>query len=183
MVDDLAIILSSNPRKELTLPLRNAQPIKGALNLFGHLVPAAPLTLRRLDVVDNFVKVQARQVGSPAGHGLGEENLIGAQAEITHPLRLVLLIRDFLHHAAAETLARLKHRLDIVVETVLADIVFIQTQNVLLCHFGSPPGFRRPLLPARCAPSRSPSLRVRAPGGRRQSARYAHPPSHAHSRA
>ena len=67
-----------------------------------------------------FSKVDLAQVGRrPGGHRLLEEDVERAQAELEHPLRLVLVGRDLLDDLAIEAAPRLERVLLGVAEPVL----------------------------------------------------------------
>ena len=64
--------------------------------------------LGRLEVVEDRLEVDAREVAAPRGHGLAPVRLVGLEAEVEHPLRLVLVRRDLAHDVGVEARARLE---------------------------------------------------------------------------
>src|SRR4029079_11350338 len=134
VVDDLGLVLGAHAGEELALRLGDAQLVEGALDLLRHVVPR----LRGLlggahEVVDGVVVDLSQHRRAPGGLRLGEEVLERLQAELAHPLRLVLELGDLLHEALREALGRLEGvaRL-LVVEPELLLVVGIDADQRLL---------------------------------------------------
>src|SRR5581483_7162420 len=58
------------------------------------VLPRVGLLLGRLDVVEDVVEVDPRQVAAPRRHRAGEEVVERAVPELAHPVRLALVRRD-----------------------------------------------------------------------------------------
>ena len=73
-----------------------AEAIQGILDVLGHVVPGALHLLLRPHVEVDLVEhgLQLGEVAPPGGHGLGEVDLQSPQAELQHPLGLVLVGGD-----------------------------------------------------------------------------------------
>src|SRR5262249_44760365 len=79
----------------------------GVLDVFGDLVPAAAVLLRGADEVVDVVEVDLVQIPAPLRGRAGLEVLERLQAEVAHPLRLVLVLGDRLDDLARESLRSL----------------------------------------------------------------------------
>ena len=111
VVDDFAFVLRGDAGDEpLLLRLGDAEPVVGALDVRGQVVPAGGLLLGRPDEVLDVLEIDASQIRAPAGHRLAPEQLQALQPQVQHPLRLVLQRRDvpddLLGQAPARGLAR-----------------------------------------------------------------------------
>ena len=89
------------------------------LDLLGDVVPRLLFALGRLAVVDDLVEVDLREVAAPRRHRPLQEVVVGAQAELEHPLRLVLDRADLLDRVARQAALGLRQVDDVVVEGVL----------------------------------------------------------------
>jgi hypothetical protein len=77
----------------------------GLADLLGDVVPrVGALLVLRPDVEVDLVEVQVREVGPPLGATLLLGDLERPQAELEHPLRLVLVVADLLDDAPVEPL-------------------------------------------------------------------------------
>src|SRR5207244_13094006 len=70
----------------------------------------ATVAVRRADEVVNVVPVDLVEVAAPLGCRAGEEVVERLEAEVAHPLRLVLVLGDLLDDLAAQALGRLVDR-------------------------------------------------------------------------
>ena len=96
---------------------------KVCLDLVRDVVPGLLLALRRLAVVDDLVEVDAVQTVRPDRHGALQEVLVRAQAELEHPLRLVLDRADLLDRVAREAALGLGQVDELVLEVELGAVV------------------------------------------------------------
>src|SRR5690606_955412 len=104
VVDDLRLVLRGDTGDQaLLLRLRDAQLVVGVLDVLGQVLPGLRLPLRGAHEVLDVVEVDARQVRAPVRHGLLLEQAQALEAELGHPLRLVLLRRDVLDDVLVET--------------------------------------------------------------------------------
>jgi hypothetical protein len=104
VVDDLGLVLRGHPADQtLLLGLGDAQAVVGVPDVLGQVLPGGGLLLGGLHEVLDVLEVDAGQVGAPAGHGLPAEELQALQAQVEHPLGLVLAGRDVANDLVAET--------------------------------------------------------------------------------
>src|SRR5215207_9817819 len=106
VVDDLGLVLRPDACQALPLGLRDSQLLEGILDALGHVVPGAPLVLHRPDVVVDVVVVHLGEVAAPGGGRLLQERLQRLEAELEHPLGLVLMLGDHGHDLGVYTLPR-----------------------------------------------------------------------------
>lgn len=97
VVDELGVVLRADACQVATLGLGDAQALKGVLDVVGHRLPVVLLVGVGLDVGDDVVHVQALDGGAPRRVGEAIEDLEGLEAQVEHPLRLVLLGADLAH--------------------------------------------------------------------------------------
>src|SRR5437588_2654163 len=108
VVDGFTFILSPDPRQELPLRLGNTQAVERVLDVLGHLVPRALRALGRAYEVVDVVEVDLGQGRrAPGRHRPRQEVVERLQAEVAHPLRLVLELRDLLDDLPVQALGRL----------------------------------------------------------------------------
>ncbi len=112
VVDQLGVILGAHTGQAGALGLGNAQALEGVLDVLRHLVPGVCLFGAAGHISGDVRHVQPGDGGSPiGGHRSALINLQGAQAQVEHPLGLVLLAADLLHDlrrkAIRETLVAL----------------------------------------------------------------------------
>ena len=138
MVHDLAVVLRTDAGQELALRLRDAQPLERLLDLVGDVVPGLLFALRRLAVVHDLVEVDLVEAVRPDGHGPLEEVLVGAQAELEHPLGLFLERADLLDRLAGQTALGLGQVDDLVLE--------VETRTVVVDHLALIDGHWAPCL-------------------------------------
>ena len=138
VVDDLGLVLGRDTRQELALGLGDAQLVEGVLDIGGNVVPGLlGAALTRAHVVEDVLEVDLVQVGRrPGGHRLLVEDVQRAQAELEHPLRLVLVGRDLLDDLAIQAALRLEDVLLGIAEAVLVVLGQILWLNG---HQRSPP--------------------------------------------
>ena len=123
MVDDLGVVLGADAGQELALRLGDAELLERRLDLLGDVVPRLLFALGRLAVVDDLVEVDPIEAVGPGRHRALEEVLVGAQAELEHPVRLVLEPADLLDRLARQPALRLAQVDDVVVEGELVALV------------------------------------------------------------
>ena len=88
------LVLRAHPGQEFPLGLGDAQAVERLLDLAGHIVPVLTLLFGRLDVVVDVIEIDGAEVGAPGGGGAREEDIERLVAELAHPVRLVLHVRD-----------------------------------------------------------------------------------------
>ena len=123
VVDHLGVVLRADAGEELALRLGDAQLLEGRLDLLGDVVPRLLFALGRLAVVDDLVEVDAVETVGPVRHGTLDEVLVGAEAELEHPVRLVLEPADLLDGLARQPALGLAQVDDVVVERELVALV------------------------------------------------------------
>src|SRR5207245_6025485 len=82
--------------QELSLCRGHAQPVVRGLDVRRQVFPRLRLLVRSLEVVEDVLEVDHREVRAPRGHGLLAEDLERAETHLRHPLRLLLHPRDLL---------------------------------------------------------------------------------------
>jgi hypothetical protein len=140
VVDDLGVVLGRDPGEELLLGLGDAQLVERALDVLGHVVPVVDRSLARREVVVDLVEVDAVQqlLVAPLRHGLGQEGVQRAVAELAHPVRLVLEPGDHLHGLVVEALGRLLQEQLRIGEPVLLAVVDVQVGDAFGGHGDQP---------------------------------------------
>src|SRR5947199_5486105 len=103
VIDGLALILSSHACQELTLGLGNTQAIKCIFNLNRNVFPCFTLFLYRLDVIENVVEVNSREVSAPGWHWTFLKEIQALEAELAHPIGLALHLGDLLNNFAVQS--------------------------------------------------------------------------------
>jgi hypothetical protein len=147
VVDDLGVVLGADAGQELALRLGNTESLERLLDLLRDVVPGLLLALRRLAVVDDLVEVDLVEPVGPHRHRALLEVFEGPEAELEHPVRLVLDAADLLDGLARQPATRLPQVDDVVVEGVLLAPVLDQLAGVR----------RQGTLHGICARVRSPS--------------------------
>ncbi|OEI69675.1 Uncharacterized protein Cus16_0284 [Curtobacterium sp. ER1/6] len=103
VVDDLGLVLRGDAGDEaLALGLGDAETLVGVADVLGQLFPGLGLLLRGLHEVLDVVEVDVRQVRAPRGHRLAVEQRQRLEAELAHPLRLVLAGGDVADHLVGD---------------------------------------------------------------------------------
>ena len=119
VVDDLGLVLGADAGEELLLGLGDAEPVEGVLDVGRHVVPGLALLLGRLQVVEDVLEVDLAEVAAPRGHRARAEVLERLQAEVPHPLRLVLVLGDLRDDLGIQATLRLEDGDLWIVEAVL----------------------------------------------------------------
>ena len=109
-VDDFAFELSLHAGQELLFGLGDAQLVEGVFDLLRHIVPGLALVVGRLQVVVDVLEIEI-DVTAPLGIGLDSKISKLLEPEITHPVGLVLHLRNLVDDLRIETLAGLENRL------------------------------------------------------------------------
>jgi len=117
VVDHLAVVLGADAGQKAALGLGDAQAVEGALHALIHLVPGLALLVLGAHEVKDVVEVDVvERVGRQEGrHRLLDEEVVGPQAEIGHPLRLLFQGRDLAHNVRVQALLGLEGVFDVVV--------------------------------------------------------------------
>ena len=108
VVDDLRVVLRADAGQELALRLRDAEPVEGLLDGVGDVIPRTAHLLDGLDVVVDVLEVETREIRAPRRHRPLAEVVERLEAELQHPLGLVLVLRDRRHDLRRQTLGRAK---------------------------------------------------------------------------
>ncbi len=99
VVDDFRLVLSGNTRDQtLALSFGNPQTLIGGLDVVGQVVPGLCLLLAGSHEVLNIVKVNAREVSAPGGHGLASKEPEGLEPRGQHPFGFRFEGTDVAHH-------------------------------------------------------------------------------------
>ena len=124
VVDDLGLVLRADAGEELALGLGDAEAVERLLDVLGDVVPGALGALGGADEVVDVVEVDlGEHRRAPRRHRAREEVVERLQAELAHPLRLVLELGDLLDELAGEALRRLVEVVLGVVEAVALGVV------------------------------------------------------------
>ena len=142
VVDDLALVLRGHPGQVLPLRLRDAQLVVGRLHRVGQLVPGADLLVDGLDVVEDVVEIDTRQVPAPGRHRSTLEVPQRLEPALGHPLGLALHPGHLPHDVLVEALLRLE---DVkVLDVAPAQLVAIKVK--FLCGSSHRASLRRRFL-------------------------------------
>ena len=91
VVDDLGLVLRGDAGDEaLLLRLGDAELVVGVLDVLGQVFPAGGLLLAGPHEVLDVLEVDRVEVGAPGRHRLAAEEAQTLEAQVEHPLRLVL---------------------------------------------------------------------------------------------
>ncbi len=126
VVDDLALVLRADAGEVLLLGLRDPELVPGVLDVGGEVLPRLRLLLGWADVVVDVLEVDVVQVPAPLRQRAREEVVERLVAELPHPVRLVLVLRDRLDDLVVQPAAGLEEivlRLVGIREAVLALVV------------------------------------------------------------
>src|SRR5204863_10139253 len=102
------------------------QLVPGILDVGRQVLPRLSLLLGRTDVVVDVVEVDPADIAAPARQRPRQKVIERPMAELAHPLRLVLMLRDRLDELMREPTTRLEEiRLGLirVREAVLAQVI------------------------------------------------------------
>ena len=94
VVDDLGLVLGADAGEEFALRLGDAEPVEGVFDVLGDLAPVAAVLVRGADEVVDVVEVDLAEVAAPVRGRSAFEVLERLEPEVTHPLRLVLVVGD-----------------------------------------------------------------------------------------
>ena len=136
VVDDLGLVLGADAGEELALGLGDAEAVEGVLDVLGDLGPVAAVAVRGADEVVDVVPVDLVEVAAPLRGRAGEEVVERLEAEVAHPLRLLLVLGDRLDDLAAQALrglvgiARLR-----VVEAELLLVIGVDRREIALLGY------------------------------------------------
>ena len=101
VVDDLGLVLGADPGEEFALRLGDAEPVEGVLDVLRDLAPVAAVLFGGADEVVDVVEVDLAEVAAPGRGRARVEVLQRLEAEVAHPLRLVLVLGDRFDDLAA----------------------------------------------------------------------------------
>ncbi len=133
VVDDLGLVLGTDPGQELALRLGDPEPVEGLLDVLGHVIPGTLGALGRAHEIVNVVVVDlGHHRRAPGRLGTGQEVVERLEAERPHPFRLGLELGDLLHDLAVEALRRLVQIVLGVVEAVALRVVGVDACELLV---------------------------------------------------
>ena len=118
VVNDLGVVLRTHAGQTRTLGLRDAQTLKGVLDVVRHLAPFAAHLGVGTHIGDDVAHVQPLQRGAPCGQGHPVVGVQRLQAELTHPLGIVLFLRDLFHDLCRQAGVDLERCVDLVLDVV-----------------------------------------------------------------
>ncbi len=98
----------------------NAEAVEGLFDFFGDFVPGAALLVGGAQVVEDVLEVEA-DVAAPVRHGLGVEDFERLEAELAHPVGLVLDVGNLMDDFGIQTLVGLEDGFGFGAEIVLVD--------------------------------------------------------------
>ena len=119
VVDDLGLVLRADAGQVVLLGLGDAEPVPGVLDVRRQVFPGLRLLLGRPDVIEDAVEVDLAEVAAPVRERAREEVVERLEAELPHPLRLVLVLGDRCDELVREPAARLEEVVLGIVEPVL----------------------------------------------------------------
>ena len=122
MVHHFRLILRAQASQELPFRLRHTEPVKGAFDVIGDIVPGFLTFFGGLYIKVNLIEIKVLQGRPPVWHRSLQEVLEGLQAELKHPLRLALHARNIFNNFAVQTLLRLER---IVIVTVVKTVLVL----------------------------------------------------------
>src|SRR5262249_39068207 len=138
------LVLGADAREVLLLGLRDAELVPGVLDVRRQLVPGLRLLLGRADVVVDRVEVDSVQVAAPAGQRARLEVLERLEAELPHPVRLVLVLGDGFDDLLRQAAAGLE---EVVLWSVESVLVLVADAGDGFClgrgDYASPPSGRK----------------------------------------
>ena len=133
VVDDLGLVLGADAGQELPLRLGDPETVEGVLDILGHLVPRALGAFRRShEIVDVVVVDLGQQRRTPGGLRARQEVIERLQAEVTHPLRLRLELRDLLDELPRQPFGRLVQIILRVVKAVALRVVGVDLRELFI---------------------------------------------------
>ena len=108
VVDDLALVLRADAGEVLLLGLRDPELVPRVLDVGREVLPRLRLLLGRADVVVDVLEVDVVDVAAPLRQRARKEVVERLVAELPHPLRLVLVLRDRLDDLVVQPAAGLE---------------------------------------------------------------------------
>ncbi len=106
VVDDLGLVLGADAGEEFALRLGDAEPVEGVFDVLRDLAPVAAVLLGSADEVVDVVPVDLAEVAAPFRGRARVEVFERLEAELAHPLRLVLVVGDRFDDLTRESLRR-----------------------------------------------------------------------------
>ena len=122
VVHDLRVVLAAHPGEVLLLGLGDAQPVVGAPDVVGHVVPVLQRLAGAGDVVVDVLEVDPAHVAAPGGQRARLEMAVGLEPQLGHPLRLILDPADLRHDVGVQALLEDGQGLFAVVPAVLVAV-------------------------------------------------------------
>ena len=118
VVDKLGVVLGADTGQIFMLGLRDAQLVERGFDLLRDLVPGALHFRVRADIGDDLVHVKAVDRRAPRRHLHPVVEVKGLQAELMHPLRIMLFLRDLIDDLGRQSLLDLVEILFVVLEVI-----------------------------------------------------------------
>ena len=122
VVHHLGVVLGAHARQRCPLGLGDAQPLKGVLDVLGHVAPLAAHLGVGAHVGHDVVHVQPFNGRPPVLHRHPVVGFQRFQAEDAHPLGIVLFLGDFFHDLAGQAGVHLKGGVVTVLDVVNAAV-------------------------------------------------------------
>ncbi len=119
VVDDLGLVLGTDAGQVVLLSLGDAEPVPCVLDVRRQIFPGLRLLLGRPDVIEDAVEVDLADVAAPFRKRAREEVVERLEAELPHPVRLVLVLGDRCDELVGEPTARLEEVVLGIVKPVL----------------------------------------------------------------
>ena len=107
VVDDFRFVLGADAGQELPLGLGNPEAVEGVLDVLGDLGPVAAVLLGSTHEVVDVVEIDLVEIATPLRGRLVLEVLVGLEAELAHPFRLVLVLGNRFDDLAVQSLGGL----------------------------------------------------------------------------
>jgi hypothetical protein len=124
VVDGLRLVLRAHAGQELALGLGDPETVEGLLDVLGDVVPRALGALGGAHEVVDVVEVDLGQYRrAPRRHRARQEVVERLQAEVAHPLGLVLELGDLGDELASEALGGLEQVVLGVMEAISLGVV------------------------------------------------------------
>ena len=103
VINQLRVVLRADAGERLALRLRDAEAIKGVLDVLGHILPVVLHPGLRADIGGDVIHVQPLDRRTPVRQGHFVVDLQSMQAELLHPHRVMLFLRQFVDDLRRQT--------------------------------------------------------------------------------
>ena len=135
MINQLGVVLRAHAGERLALRLRDAQTLKGVLDVLRHVRPVVLHLRVRADIGGDVVNVQPLERGAPVGQAQLVVDLERLQAELLHPHGVALFLGQLVHDLRRQTGL---HAVGVVLRVAYVVNAAVYVRNVgffsVLCH-------------------------------------------------